>query len=178
MKKKSISLICILTMCSMIFASMPMIASAATKSRTYSNRVLDARGPISLLDVYGKDTVSFKYDGRKVISSTCGQSSKNLGTHICEKGGIKVVTKTSKYHTCQSVWYLNFDVMPEILKKALGKFMGKGADLTNLGRFATATTRYTVYYNGTVKKSTSVKWYAPKKLQKIVTFAKKYLLIL
>ena len=165
-------------MCMMIFTMMPLTASATTKTKTYKHDVLNASGLISALDVYGRDTITFKYDGKKVVSSSAKQTSKNLGTRICEKGGIKRTVKKSGYHQYKSTWYVNFSVLPNWIEDLLGDYMGKAIKLTDLGRFATATTKYTVYKNGTVKKSTSVKWYVPTNLKKMATFIDKYLLVL
>lgn len=161
----------------MVATVMPFMSDSAdaatkTKSKTYGNYVLDARGPISCLDIYGKDIFKIKYNEKKIVSVKCSQAYKNLDTKMCEKGGIKLVKKSSSKWVYRSVWYVNFDVLPKKIRNICGSYIGKAVNqLSNLGRCFTVTTEYTIDKNGKVTwKQVSYKLYLPKKLQKAAKF--------
>ncbi len=150
-----------------VFAAVPVSADAAvkTKSKTYVNYPLEARGAIKALDVYGRDTLKIKYNGQKIISVAPSQYARNLGTKICEKGGIKCTYSTSAKRIYSSTWYVNFSILPKWMIKIADKVTPKLGAIADCGRFVKSTTTYTVYKNGNVTKSSKMQFMVPTKLR-------------
>lgn len=181
MKKRTKKMVVVMMVFAMVFTIFPVTASAAkAKTKTYEHIAIGVTGRVGgVLDMYGKDIITYKYDGNKVISSSPKQKIKSLSMNICEKGYIVCTKKTKNEHKYKSVWYLNFQCIPDWLSDLLGKQVGKAlGKLSNLGRFGTITNEYTVYKNGKVTRRSWNKWYPPTKFKKMSDLARKYLLVL
>jgi len=141
------------------------------KKVTRSNTVLEATNEWINVGVYGKDCFTIKYNEKtkKIYSCTPVQKAENLGTHICEPGGITRTNKDTTKWAYTSTWYLNFNLLPDWMIEIAEEATPELALIVDLGRIAKVTTKYEVTGDGKlIKKNMTFKFMVPSNLEDAV----------